>query len=184
MFRPRLKTTDVPGVGKNISTDWGPKDYLVIALLRWFKKEFFQWANCPPCSQCEPRRVCSKYLGFAPALPDEVANGTTRVQLFKCLKCGNCERIPSWTTAADLLRSRRGRSNEWAVCFGLCCRAMGYRVRYVWNGDDHYWNEVFSEHANLWVHVDADLTAWDKPEIYASSKSKQCSQRLFVLDIH
>lgn len=150
---------------------WGLQDYLIQELLQWFKHDFFEWVNHPKCSKCgsDTRGVGST----GPTEEEKNVGGAGIVELSECTNCKNIERFPRYNKPKKLLETHQGRCGEWANAFTCLCRALGSRVRYIWNSEDHVWTEVYSSKQQRWVHADSCEAAWDKPTIYSDGWGKK-----------
>ncbi|KAI9029522.1 hypothetical protein DFJ74DRAFT_765319 [Hyaloraphidium curvatum] len=151
---------------------------LAKAAMRWFKAEFFTWVNAPPCSSCgcEPARMESK--GMAEPTPEDLRHGARRVESYACPDCRSVTRFPRYNDPVKLLESRRGRCGEWANCFALCLRSLGFDARWVLDSTDHVWCEVWIEDGaggGRYLHMDPCEDAWDAPLLYERGWGKKLS---------
>ncbi|KAF5921826.1 hypothetical protein HPG69_013000 [Diceros bicornis minor] len=156
--------------GTNVSEE----DFLLLELLHWFKEEFFQWVNDILCSKCGGQTK-SRGESLFPN-EDELKWGANRVEDHYCDACQFSNRFPRYNNPEKLLETRCGRCGEWANCFTLCCRALGFEARYVWDYTvDHVWTEVFSPSQQRWLHCDACEAVCDKPLLYEIGWGKKLS---------
>lgn len=162
------------------TVDGEVNDYeLARQLLNWFHS-FFQWVNVPKCSECQ---VEGKSVGNGVPTEEEAQDEASRVELFKCEKCG-CElRFPRYNNPAKLLETKKGRCGEYANCFALCCRAMGFQTRWVTDNLDHVWVEVWSGQLKRWLHCDPCENVLDTPLMYDKGWGKKHAYVLaFAID--
>ncbi|CAI5732351.1 unnamed protein product [Peronospora destructor] len=150
------------------------QDELIKQLLRWFKREFFTWMNQPHCSVCKYEKTRSVRTE-GPSTAEEITGQASRVEVYQCLACGAYTRFPRYNDPVKLLDTRTGRCGEWANCFTLCCRAMGFEARYVLDVTDHVWTEVYSEHCKRWLHCDSCEEQLDCPLTYEVGWGKKLS---------
>ena len=109
--------------------------------------------------------------------PDEAKHGASRVETYSCAspRCGAAIRFPRYNDAVHLLETRAGRCGEWANCFTLCCRALGFEARWVLDWTDHVWTEVYSDAQRRWLHCDPCEEACDQPKLYERGWGKRLS---------
>ena len=160
---------------------WAFQDCLIRQLLKWFKREFFQFINVPKCSRCGGNTMPvdngtgTGVAQVAPS-PDERALSAHKVELYYCPRatCGARTRFARYNDAFVLMQMRKGRVGEWVNTFSMLCRALGSRVRWVWvlwnNNEDHSWTEVWSDYRRRWIHVDPCEERWDNPTMYTEGK--------------
>ncbi|XP_078620102.1 peptide-N(4)-(N-acetyl-beta-glucosaminyl)asparagine amidase-like isoform X2 [Branchiostoma floridae x Branchiostoma japonicum] len=145
------------------------EDLILPELRRWFKKDFFKWVDKAPCERCGGRTTAA---GMANPTPAEQMWQAGRVELYHCASCQSQTRFPRYNHPGKLLETRRGRCGEWANCFTLLCRALGYEARHVVDWTDHCWTECYSESQQRWLHLDGEKY-YDKPLVYEAGWKKK-----------
>ena len=107
---------------------------LLQALLAWFKG-WFSWTNAPACGGCGGATQCT---GMVAPTAEEASFGASRVEDYGCAACSARTRFPRYNDPAILLQTRNGRCGEWANCFTLIARSVGFEgVRLVHDWTDH-----------------------------------------------
>ncbi|KAF9513603.1 hypothetical protein BS47DRAFT_1485564 [Hydnum rufescens UP504] len=151
------------------------EDALAEALVKWFKPTFMVWVDPILCPICNGSMECRAVQG--PSTDEERKGGAGRVEIHGCNKvgCGGVVRFPRYNDLAALMKSRKGRCGEFANLFTLFLRAVGLRARYVWNAEDHVWNEYYSPGQDRWVHLDSCENARDQHHLYSNGWGKKMS---------
>ncbi|XP_061443868.1 peptide-N(4)-(N-acetyl-beta-glucosaminyl)asparagine amidase isoform X1 [Rhineura floridana] len=148
------------------------QDILLLELLNWFKCDFFHWVNNLPCSKCGGQTESKDNLSPS---DDDLRWDASRVENHFCNQCQFSNRFPRYNNPEKLLETRRGRCGEWANCFTLFCRAVGFEARYIWDATDHVWTEVYSSSQQRWLHCDPCENVCDKPLLYEIGWGKKLS---------
>ncbi|KAJ1457015.1 hypothetical protein M885DRAFT_404458, partial [Pelagophyceae sp. CCMP2097] len=148
-----------------------------------FKTEFFTWFKKPKsCSQCG----CTKgdnmdlYATDAPNAHETSFGWASRVEVYKCALCAGNTRFARMNNPVALLESRTGRCGEFANCFTLVCRALGFEARYVYDTTDHVWVEAWSFEQKRWLHADSCEAKVDAPRLYEQGWGKKLA---FILAV-
>ncbi|KAJ8717070.1 hypothetical protein PYW08_005469 [Mythimna loreyi] len=147
---------------------------LLMELISWFKHKFFKWVDQPDCEGCQGPTVFSKQYSV------DTGKEICKIEAYNCDSCGKGAKFVRFNDPRTLLRTRRGRCGEWANCFALLCRALGYETRYVYDTTDHVWCEVFDFDANTWLHVDPCEAKLDAPLLYSCGWDKKLSYVIAV----
>jgi len=144
-------------------------EQMMLKLMKWFKESFFKWFDTPICQFC-----CSttKFKGIN---HDKIDENVKYSEMYECNNCSTITEFKRYGICEQLLTTRQGRCGEWANCFTLFCRALGWEARLVVDKTDHVWTEVWSVHQKRWIHCDPCETALDKPLLYEKGWGKKLS---------
>lgn len=142
---------------------------MMLKLMTWFKESFFKWLNTPTCQFC-----CSstKFKGIN---RNKLDINVKSSEMYECDNCCSITEFKRYGICEQLLTTRQGRCGEWANCFTLFCRALGWEARLVIDKTDHVWTEVWSVNQRRWIHCDPCETALDKPLLYEKGWGKKLS---------
>ena len=161
------------------------EELILIAILKWFKRDFFSWCNKPYCqndAHCDGRPGDMQNLGYGTPTDEERLTGNAgRVELYMCQKCHQQTRFPRYNNPAFMMKSRlnrRGRCGEFANVFGLVLRALGMDVGYILDFTDHVWVEVYMPNWGRYIHIDPCERAYDSPLMYETGWKKSLSHIL------
>ena len=158
-------------------------DILVIEVLRWFKKDFFKWFDGYECDKCTSigtdgsiKKVKCQPCGYDQASQVESEDGASTVEKYRCDTCQKIFRFPRYHSRPEkLLTWKKGRCGEFANCFALILRSLGYDTRRVLDWTDHVWCEVYSKAEKRWLHADPCEAVLDKPLVYEKGWGKKLS---------
>lgn len=142
---------------------------MMLKLMVWFKESFFKWFDKPTC------QFCNGSTNFKGINHDITDKNVRYAEVYECVNCHLITKFTRYDICEQLLTTRMGRCGEWANCFTLFCRALGWEARLVVDTTDHVWTEVWSLKQERWVHCDPCETALDKPLLYEKGWGKKLS---------
>jgi len=142
---------------------------MMLKLMAWFKESFFKWFDTPIC------HFCSGTTKFKGINHDKINENVKYSEMYECNNCCTITEFKRYGICEQLLTTRQGRCGEWANCFTLFCRALGWEARLAVDKTDHVWTEVWSVHQKKWIHCDPCETALDKPLLYEKGWGKKLS---------
>lgn len=151
------------------NTDLIYHEKMMLRLMKWFKESFFKWFDTPICNFCNSS---TKFKGIN---NDAVEENVKYSEIYECENCNLITDFKRYGICEQLLITRKGRCGEWANCFTLFCRALGWEARLVIDKTDHVWTEVWSVQQKRWIHCDPCETALDKPLLYEKGWGKKLS---------
>ena len=177
------KIKNVEGSNTSNIADELVDDVFVIELLGWFKNEFFKWFDGYDCDSCTTitsdgsiKKLKAQPTGYDNANGTEAADGAGSVEKYTCTGCNKVFRFPRYHSRPEkLLTWRKGRCGEFANCFALILRSLGYDTRRVLDWTDHVWCEVYSKAEKRWLHADPCEVILDKPLVYEKGWGKKLS---------
>lgn len=142
---------------------------MMLKLMTWFKESFFKWFDTPIC------QFCSSTTKFKGINQNKIDENVKYSEMYECNNCCTITEFKRYGICEQLLTTRQGRCGEWANCFTLFCRALGWEARLAVDKTDHVWTEVWSVHQKRWIHCDPCETALDKPLLYEKGWGKKLS---------
>ncbi|CAI6362225.1 unnamed protein product [Macrosiphum euphorbiae] len=142
---------------------------MMLKLMTWFKESFFKWFDTPIC------QFCSSTTKFKGINHEKIDENVKYSEMYECNNCCTITEFKRYGICEQLLTARQGRCGEWANCFTLFCRALGWEARLAVDKTDHVWTEVLSVHQKRWIHCDPCETALDKPLLYEKGWGKKLS---------
>lgn len=140
---------------------------LIMELMSWFKYKFFKWVDQPSCEGC------GGHTSFSNMLTVTTDKETCRMEVYNCGSCPVGAKFVRYNDPRTLLHTRRGRCGEWANCFALLARALGYDTRLVYDTTDHVWCEIFDFDSNTWLHADPCEAKLNAPLLYSHGWGKK-----------
>ena len=144
----------------------------MIALLKWFRHDFFKWMDRPECSRCKAQDKMERWGDATPTNEDREFHAS-KIESYQCKDCKIQVRFPRYNHPVKLFETQIGRSQEWANCFTAICVALGYPSRKIFDFTDHAWTEIWLE--DRWVHVDPSEESFDQPLLYEKGWGKDLS---------